>query len=65
MVMRELILGFWDMILSTDGANVRSGVKENLEKQAKSAGLYGGDTILMYNPNYYEDTNPIAYIIVQ
>jgi len=51
--------------LSTDGANVRSGVKENLEKQAKSAGLYGGDTILMYNPNYYEDTNPIAYIIVQ
>jgi len=51
-------------------AGVRDGVKRNLEKQAKSVGLYGSDTIDLTDPDdpgYYVagENNNTVYVIVQ
>jgi len=54
--------------LGEEGADVRDGVKRNLEKQAASVGLYGSDTIDLTdedNPGYYTEDDDIVYVIVQ
>jgi len=60
----------WLVGYKLDG--VRNGVKRNLEKQAKSVGLYGSDVINLTDPNdpgYYvageDNNNNIVYVIVQ
>jgi len=60
-----LLLGY-DLSKAT-GADVRSGVKANLAKQAKSAGLYGTKEINMTveDPGYYTDEDGVVYVIVQ
>ncbi len=60
-------------ILGYDVTDARDGVKSNLEKQADSAGLYGGsegDTlnIDLTNPastDYYSTDDDIVYVVVQ
>lgn len=56
----------WLVGYKLDG--VRNGVKTNLEKQAKSVGLYGSDEIDLTNPDdpgYYKIANDTVYVIVQ
>ena len=58
------------LLLGYDLAGVRDGVKENLEKQAQSAGLYGDTTIDLTGADpsgvgfYTKDKNKV-YVIVQ
>jgi general secretion pathway protein G len=59
-------------VLGRNVSGARSGVKTNLEKQAKSAGLYGGAAtgtieIDMTDPtdSYYDDGDAAVYMIVQ
>jgi general secretion pathway protein G len=58
------------LLLGYDLKDVRDGVKINLEKQAKSAGLYGGKEIDLsgVNPDavgFYTKDQPIVYVIIQ
>jgi prepilin-type N-terminal cleavage/methylation domain-containing protein len=61
-------------LLGYDVTNIRSGVKENLESQAKSVGLYGGiesdqgitiDLADPANAPFYDNEDNAVYIIVQ
>ena len=58
------------LLLGYDLDGVRGGVKENLEKQAQSAGLYGGKVIDLTQADpsgvgFYTKDKPVVYVIVQ